>query len=153
MNIFKRLLPFQKQKNDNGYDNNRFSLTNDDFFSNVNISPFNDTFLCNAWVNIAVNILIRNVARADFVLEREGVEVKNGPLFALFHRPNEHLSRYDLWKETAAWWLLEGEAFWWFGPDYGGGLPKQLYILNPQKLQLEGEGLDMQGGVTNKKRR
>ncbi|MDR2631248.1 MAG: phage portal protein, partial [Spirochaetaceae bacterium] len=121
------------------------------------MNPFNDIFLGNAWVNIAVSILIRNVARADFVLEKEGVELKSGPLYTLFHKPNECLSRYDLWKETAAWWFIEGEAFWWFGPDYSGGLPKQLYILNPRKLQLE-EGLDMckqglRAEFINKKRR
>ena len=129
------------------------SLIFDDNFSNLYIDRFDDTYLCNAWVNIAVNILVRNVARADFVIERAGVELKNGPLYALFHRPNEQLSRYDLWKETAAWWFIEGEAFWWFGPDYSGGLPKQLYILNPRRLQLEGEGLDVQGDLLNRKRR
>lgn len=128
-------------------------MTFDDNFSKLYIDPFNDPYLCNAWVNIAVNILIRNVARADFIIERAGVELKNGPLFELFHRPNPQLSRYDLWKETAAWWFIEGEAFWWFGPDYSAGLPKQLYILNPRKLQLEGEGLDMQGIDAHKKRR
>jgi HK97 family phage portal protein len=131
-------------------------LTFDDGFSNLYMNPFNDIFLSNAWVNIAVSILIRNVARADFVLEKDGVELKNGPLYTLFHKPNEYLSRYDLWKETAAWWFIEGEAFWWFGPDYSGGLPKQLYILNPRKLQLE--GLDMcrqslRDGFINRKRR
>jgi len=144
----------QKQDNNTKADNNfQNSLNYDDNFSNLYIDPFNDNFLCNAWVNIAVSILIRNLARADFILERDGVELKSGPLFSLFHRPNEHLSRYDLWKETAAWWLLEGEAFWWFGPDYSGGLPKQLYILNPRKLQLEGEGLDVQREFVNKKQR
>jgi hypothetical protein len=71
-----------------------------------------DNYLCNAWVSIAINILIRNLARADFVLECGGEELKIGPLHDLFHRPNKNLSRYDLWKETAAWWHLEGEAFW-----------------------------------------
>ena len=115
--------------------------------------PFKDIFLANAWVNIAVNILIRNLARADFIIEREGVELKNGSLYTLFHKPNEHLSRYDLWKETAAWWLIEGEAFWWFGPDYSGGLPKQLHVLNPRQLQLERDGMDVQSEIKNKKRR
>jgi len=137
-------------ENNNSFRN---SLTIDDDFSKFNIEPFNETYLCNAWVNIAVNILIRNIARADFVLERDGVELKSGSLFDLFHRPNERLSRFDLWKETAAWWFIEGEAFWWFGADYSGGLPKQLHILNPRKIQLEGEGLDMQGNFTNKRRR
>jgi HK97 family phage portal protein len=149
MNILQRLLPNRKRQANNGTlvaksDNaSRFSLTFDDDLTNFYMNPLNDSFLCNAWVNIAVNILIRNIARADFVLEREGVELKSGSLFSLFHRPNEYLSRYDLWKETAAWWFVEGEAFWWFGADYSGGLPKQLHILNPRKLQLEGEGLDV----------
>jgi len=116
------------------------SLTADDNFSNLYIDSFNEPYLCNAWVNIAVNILIRNVARADFILEKDGEELKNGLLYDLYHRPNPHLSRYDLWKETAAWWHLEGEAFWWFGPDYSGGLPKEIYILDPRKLYLEETG-------------
>jgi HK97 family phage portal protein len=94
--------------------------------------------LYNAWVHIAVNILIRNIARADFVIKKGGNEVTGGPLYDLFKRPNTGLSRYDLWKETAAWWSLEGEAFWWFGPEYTGGLPKELYVLNPRLLHHEG---------------
>ena len=157
MNFFKRVFnPKTKsvkpqEEKSNGFSQN--SLTYDDDFRNLYSNPFNDNFLCNAWVNIAIGILIRNIARADFVLEREGVELKSGTLFSLFHRPNEGLSRYDLWKETAAWWLLEGEAFWWFGADYSGGLPKQLHILNPRKLRLEVEGLEMRGELSNSKRR
>jgi len=135
---------------DNSFQN---SLTLDDNFSNIYTYPFSDSFLSSAWTNIAVSILIRNVARADFVLERDGVELTGGPLFALFHRPNEFLSRYDLWKETAAWWFIEGESFWWYGPEYAGGLPKQLFVLNPRKLRLEQEGLDLQDGNTGRKRR
>ena len=159
MNIFNWLKHNSKRKNAAGtlseksLINSSFSLTSDEDFTKFNIEPLNDNYLCNAWVNIAVNILIRNIARADFILERDGVELKSGPLFSLFHRPNEFLSRYDLWKETAAWWFIEGEAFWWFGPDYSGGVPKQLHILNPRKLQLEGEGLDVQGEFVRKKRR
>jgi HK97 family phage portal protein len=164
MNIFQRLLPNRKRQSGKsalsakGFNDSSFSLTSDEDFTNFYLDPFNDHYLCNAWVNIAVNILIRNIARADFIIEKEGVEVKSGSLYSLFRKPNEHLSRYDLWKETAAWWFVEGEAFWWFGADYSGGLPKQLHILNPRKLQLEGEGLDvgkhsLLGNFTNKKRR
>jgi HK97 family phage portal protein len=129
-------------------------LTIDNDFSIFDIGAYNaDAYMCNAWVNIAVNILIRNLARADFIIEREGQELKHGLLFDLFHKPNENLSRFDLWKETAAWWHIEGEAVWWFGPDYSGGLPKQIYVLNPRKLQLEGEGLDMRNEFDNNKRR
>jgi len=163
VNFFKRFLPTYKRNNDSRRQNNKalgescgnsFNnfLTPDDNFSNFNLSPLNNSYLHSAWVNIAVNIMIRNIARADFVLEKNGVEIKSGSLYSLFHRPNEHLSRFDLWKETAAWWLIEGEAFWWYGADYSGGLPKEIYILDPRKIQLEGEGLDMGGGA-NKTRR
>ena len=114
------------------------SLNRDEEYSIFSIDPsITDNYLSNAWVNIAINILIRNLARADYVLEKDGAELKTGPLYDLFHRPNINLSRFDLWKETAAWWHLEGEAIWWFGPDYAGGLPKELYILNPRRLQAE----------------
>jgi HK97 family phage portal protein len=96
-------------------------------------------------VNIAVNILIRNIARADFTIRNGGDDVTHGAIYDLFRRPNSALSRFDLWKETAAWWHLEGEAFWWFGPDYSGGLPKEIYILDPRKMRSEGTlsgGLD-----------
>jgi len=139
---------------------NKSDKCNDLLFDECGFSKFynapytTDYYLTNAWINIAINILIRNLARADFILERDGQEVKNGPLYDLFHRPNSALSRYDLWKETAAWWHLEGEAFWWFGPDYSGGLPKEIYILNPRRLHTEitgDEGLD--GGVKNRHHR
>ena len=164
MNLFKAFTPnYWREKNSsqrnlskNNTANKNFlqnSLTIDDDFNKLYKDPFNDPFLSSAWINIAVNILIRNVARADFVVERDGVELKTGPLHDLFHRPNEHLSRYDLWKETAAWWFIEGEAIWWFGPDYAGGVPKQLFVLNPRKLKLEGEGLDLAGKEFNGQRR
>jgi hypothetical protein len=90
-----------------------------DNFSILLESPHTeDSYLYNAWVNIAVGILIRTIARVSFILQKEGNTVISGPLYNLFRRPNDTLSRYDLWKATAAWWHLEGEAFWWFGPDY-----------------------------------
>jgi len=166
MNIFRRLFAHNIQRQDYRYKrqlekNNQKTKGNfedsfsfDDDFSIFKRDPFNtDNYLCNAWVNIAINILIRNLARADFILERQGEEINNGLLFDLFHRPNENLSRFDLWKETAAWWLLEGEAVWWFGPDYSGGLPKEFYVLNPRKLQLEVEGLSFHSGYVNRNRR
>ena len=98
-----------------------------------------NSYLFHAWVNIAINILIRNIARADFTIKNNGEDIEAGRIYDLFHKPNKLSSRFDLWKETAAWWFLEGEAFWWFGPDYRGGLPDEIYVVNPRKIKHEGE--------------
>lgn len=54
--------------------------------------------------------------------------------------PNKSLCRFDLWKQTCAWWCLDGEAFWWFGEDYCCGIPDEIYILNPRNMQHVVEG-------------
>jgi phage portal protein BeeE len=144
MNLFSLFRKHEKTAADNRPDRDGTvveNLNNYDYFSIFNSETlFGDSYLYNAWVNIAVNILTRNIARADFTIKKGGNDVKTGSLYDLFRRPNAVLSRYDLWKETAAWWHLEGEAFWWFGPDYAGGLPAEIYLLNPRKLRHEEEG-------------
>jgi len=121
------------------------SLTMDNDFFNFNMEQYvNNSYFFNAWVNIAINILIRNIARADYTIKNGGDDVNSGIIYDLFNRPNPSLSRYDLWKETAAWWFLEGEAFWYFGGDYSGGLPKVIYILDPRRMRHE---IEIQGGL------
>jgi HK97 family phage portal protein len=153
MNLFQRINNYPKTKavQQKGVDtplSETFRGQNfafDDYFNIFNNGHLlGDTYLLHAWVNIAINILIRNIARADFTVKKGGEDITNGAIYDLFHRPNPALSRYDLWKETAAWWHIEGEAFWWFGPDYSGGLPKEIFILDPRKMRHEGE---FRGGV------
>jgi hypothetical protein len=118
MNPLKRIFFHKKDDEQNtilrkkGNEDNSPLLDGFDDFSLLSFFKGNDTYLYSAWINIAVGILIRNIARADFALLRGGDTVKAGPLYELFRRPNRLMSRYDLWKETAAWWYLEGEAFW-----------------------------------------
>ena len=146
MNPLKRIFFHKKAAQQNtiirkkGGEHNFPLLDDFDNFSLVSFEKGNDAYLYSAWVNIAVGVLTRNIARADFVLLRGGDNVKNGPLYELFRRPNRLMSRYDLWKETAAWWYLEGEAFWWAGPEYSGGIPKELYVLDHRRLRYEGDG-------------
>jgi HK97 family phage portal protein len=125
--------PNNKEKS--GGENNSPAFDAFSIFGNTHRSD--DSYLLNAWVNIAAGILMRNIARAGFVITRDGNEITGGPLFELFRRPNQTMSRYDLWKETAAWWHLEGEAFWWFGPEYSAGIPKAIYILDPRRMRNE----------------
>jgi HK97 family phage portal protein len=100
-----------------------------------------------------VGILVRTVARAAFVVKRDGEEVTSGPAYRLFRRPNERMSLFDLWKETAAWWALEGEAFWWFGPEYGGGIPQNLYVLDPRRIRNEEGGASVEAFDGSRRRR
>jgi len=146
MSIFERILPNKKRQTEKGTlveksnDSLRFSLTYDDDFLNLySGQQFVNSYNINAWVNISISILIRNIARANFVIRNEGEDVTSGQLYELFRKPNPSLSRYDLWKETSAWWFLEGEAFWWFGEKYSGGLPKEIFVLNPRNMKHEGE--------------
>jgi len=146
MSIFERMFPNRKRQSDKDMlvaksnENHVFSLTSDDDFLNLyNGQQIVNSYFLNAWVNISISILIRNIARADFVIRKEGEDVTYGQIYELFRKPNSSLSRYDMWKETSAWWFLEGEAFWWFGENYSGGLPKEIFVLNPRNMKHEGE--------------
>ena len=95
-----------------------------------------DPYLQHAWVSVCIDILTRNVARAKFeVKKKNGVVEEDTALANLFKYPNKNLSRYDLWKQTCAWWSLDGEAFWWFGENYVCGIPTEIFILNPRYMQ------------------
>ena len=137
---WKQKVNLQRQSKAFGATTKQHALTNFDDLNILGVEPnVNDTYLFHAWVNIAVNILIRNIARADFSIRKGGEDLEHGTIYDLFRKPNSTLSRYDLWKETAAWWFLEGEAFWWFGHNYSGGIPKEIFILDPRKMRHEGE--------------
>ncbi|MCL2186516.1 MAG: hypothetical protein FWB86_11820, partial [Treponema sp.] len=86
MNIFDKLLPnrkrikIQPQAKQKTLLENSDTLLNywsedDDFIKFSSNSVIGETYLLHAWVNIAVNILIRNIARADFTIKREGNDI------------------------------------------------------------------------------
>ncbi|MBI9103748.1 MAG: phage portal protein [Spirochaetales bacterium] len=94
-----------------------------------------DPFKVHAWVNIAITTLMRNIGRAVFQILKNGDPLNTGPIYTLFRDVNPDLNRFDLWKITAAWWYLEGEAFWFFGDSYTAGIPTEIHILNPRKIR------------------
>ena len=165
MNIFQRIFNLQRNRTQgialyetddvkSMLDKSDTLLYDNDSFGDFVNDVIGDTYLLHAWVNIAVNILIRNIARADFTIKMNGNDVSSGVVHNLFRRPNAGQSCYDLWKETAAWWFIEGEAFWWFGSDYSGGIPKEIFILDPRKMRHEGEyqnGLHFDVRQTNRR--
>lgn len=110
-------------------------LLNEEFRENPKGTEIKDPYGEHAWVHIAIGLLIRNIGRANFKIYRKGEE-HHGQVSRLFRQVNSQMNRYDLWKETAAWWFLEGEAFWFFGEDYSSGLPREIYLINPRKMKL-----------------
>jgi len=163
MNIFERIFNNTQRNKSNSQNDNKGVLEKNNTLKNLseledfrifdNSNTVGDTYLIHAWVNIAVNILIRNIARADFTIKRDGNDVENGIIYDLFRKPNASICRYDLWKETAAWWFIEGEAFWWFGADYSGGIPKEIYVLDPRRMRNEGELRGLDFGIRNSPKR
>ena len=99
-----------------------------------------DPYLQHAWVSVCIDILTRNVARAEFEIKKNGKTESDSKLAKLFMYPNKSMCRFDLWKQTCAWWCLDGEAFWWFGEDNCCGIPDEIYILNPRNMQHVVEG-------------
>lgn len=94
-----------------------------------------DPYMQHGWVSVCVDIVSRNIARAEFEIKKNGKVDSESKLAKLFRYPNSLISGYDLWKQTCSWWSLDGEAFWWFGGDYICGIPDELYILNPRYMQ------------------
>ena len=131
------LIPFfSKGKNQTSKKLSSFSEhCNDDDFSTRDKKTCYDPYRQHAWVSVCIDILTRNVARAEFEIKKNGKVLKDGVIAKLFRYPNQMESRFDLWKQTCAWWSLDGEAFWWFGEDYSCGIPKELYVLNPRRMQ------------------
>lgn len=124
----------KKQKKLRSFDEiNSESIADD--FSVVEKKVCTDPYMQHAWVSVCIDIITRNIARAEFEIKKDGKTINNSRTARLFRYPNETMSRFDLWKQTCAWWSLDGEAFWWFGENYVCGIPSQIYILNPRYMQ------------------
>ena len=131
MGLFKRNQKEKKLRNFSEINNETVA----DDFSVREKKTCTDPYLQHAWVSVCIDILTRNVARAEFEIKKNGKKVNDSKLAQLFNYPNKSLCRFDLWKQTCAWWSLDGEAFWWFGEDYCCGIPTEIYILNPRNMQ------------------
>jgi len=94
-----------------------------------------DPMLQNKWVNIAVSIRSRNLARPDLKIYNKAKEVISGPIYELLTHPNPTLSTRALIWLSAMWWDIEGEFFWWFGGKVG--FPKEIHVLSPRRMEYD----------------
>lgn len=93
-----------------------------------------DPYRQHSWVANAIDLIARNIGRADFEICRDGKKVEASPIARLFAYPNGTMSLSMLWKETASEWCLNGECFWWFGKDYVCGIPKEIVLLKSKDM-------------------
>jgi HK97 family phage portal protein len=96
-----------------------------------------DPMLQSAWVNICVYLRARNIQRAPYRIMKGTRIIDSGPFYTLFNKPNPAMSAARLWFLTEMWFDINGEFFWWFGPDYLAGIPKELYVVNPNYVTHE----------------
>ena len=92
-----------------------------------------DNYLQHAWVSICVDLIMRNIGRCEWEIKKNGKVVET-KISTLFEQPNTEMCCSDLWKQTSAWYSLEGEAFWYFGKNYTYGVPNEIYVLNPRYM-------------------
>ena len=94
-----------------------------------------DPMAQHAWINIAVSVRSKNIARAPFRIYRGDDEVTTGPVFDLFKNVNPFMSRFQLWEATNSWLDVRGECIWLFNDDYGVGIPQEIYPVDPTNFE------------------
>ncbi len=109
-------------------------LHGDEFPENTRGMGVRDLTPRDAWVDIAISIRARNLARVPLAQLRNSVPTRRGPLVDLFNYVNESDDQYTLFWKTSMWMDYEGEFFWWFGPAYTAGTPDEIHVLDPRKV-------------------
>lgn len=54
----------------------------------------------------------------------------------LLNNPNPDLTKEELIETTLSFYELQGECFWYFALGERTGLPKEIYILRPDKMKI-----------------
>lgn len=101
-----------------------------------------DAMKQNAWVNLAINAIARNISRSPFCIYQGEDEVRSGLIYELFASPNSYMSGAQLWEATVGWRKVKGEAFWIFESEYQGGstpmrmpFPKEIWVVDPAYMK------------------
>lgn len=102
----------------------------------------------------SVDFISKHVASIplEFYVGDKRIEETN-PYTSLFLLPNERQTLKGLIAETAAYYTLYGEAFWWMGREdrFTPGLPEKIVAINPRNLKpkLNEEGTQLIGWEYN----
>lgn len=89
-----------------------------------------------------VNAIAQSIASAEWQMQRLNAQGKlvptdNHRFLTLINNPNKSLSKFELFFGTAAFYELSGDAFWYFSLGELTKLPKEIYLLHPQRVKIQ----------------
>lgn len=95
--------------------------------------------ITSAWVYSDIQVIGNQVSQGTFgVYQKEGegkTAIESHPLELILEgRPNAHMSQSYIWRYTAMWLLLRGEAYWWLVSDSSGEL-QEIYPIPASHMQ------------------
>lgn len=93
-----------------------------------------------SWVYACINARANDVGRAVFRLYfqrgRNSVrEIEDHPVLDLLAHPNDHWTRFEIWRVTVSHLDLTGNAYWYM-PRNGLGMPGEIWPLDPSKMTI-----------------
>lgn len=89
-------------------------------------------------VYACASAIAEEVAKIEIKLRQGENEIEKSPLFDLLENPNpeQGLTRFSLFELTQTYIELTGESFWYLAKGEITKLPKQIFILRPDKMKV-----------------
>ena len=97
--------------------------------------------MTNSWLFLAVDMIAREVGAAPFQVTRqagtddEAEQIVNHPLERLARRPNAYMGGAFFWQYCTAWYLLDGNFYWFVAQDETGDVA-ELWPLPAGQVQV-----------------
>lgn len=111
------------------------------YLNSIDSLEVTDPYEKSVWVFASINAIAQNISRVPFYIYTEKTKdikkvVPTGAMPELFTNPNPYMISSTLFFATILHMELFGEAFWIFeGRDNITQLPKEIWIVNPQRLE------------------
>jgi len=98
-----------------------------------------DTYRLVSWVLQSVDAVATACALTDFevkrvVQDKEPVDIPNHPFELLLRHPNPLDSRFEFLYATVAYWILNGNSYWWLNRKDENSPPDELWVIPPSQI-------------------
>jgi HK97 family phage portal protein len=97
--------------------------------------------MTNSWLFMAIDLIAREVGSAPFQVTRQAgldddaEQIVNHPLERLMRRPNAYMGGGFFWQYSTAWYLLDGNFYWFVAQDETGQVA-ELWPLPAAQVQV-----------------